>query len=750
MTIDTQVAVLGIRHHGPGSARSVWRALDALRPTAVLIEGPPELDAVASLAGSAAMRPPVAGLVYALDRPQLASFYPMAAFSPEWIALRWALDSGAEVAFADLPAANSLALDETEATPTVGTLSHDPIAALASAVGYDDPERWWEDAVEQQAPDEEPLARFDVVTDAMRAFRDGLEADGLDGPDLLTARREAAMRRRLRATIRAEHQRVAFVCGAFHAPVLQPGAWPTVKADADLLKALGKTKVAATWAPWTSGRLAYASGYGAGVAAPGWYHHLFTTADGVIARWMVRVARCLRAEQFDASAASVVEATRLAEALAAVRGRPQAGLAEVNDAAQAVLCGGSVLPLRVVARELIVGHELGHLPDETPMVPLAQDLARQQKALRLQPSAEQKTVTVDLRRPAQLARSVLFHRLALLGVHWAVPVDAGRTLGTFKEAWQLEWRPELAVDVVETSVHGTTVEAAAHQKVAADARAAGGLTALASLVERCLLAELPEALAAVLDALARRTAQQHDARALMDAVEPLARTRRYGNVRGVDTAAIHDVLVVVVTRAAVGLGAACSALDDDTAAVMRDAIESAHRGVALVDDAELRQVWEEAIEQVAGQEGVHGTIIGRLTRILHDAGRMEREEVARRLSRVLSPGNDPVGAAAWLDGLLAGDAVLLLHDPDLLTVIDGWLTTISAESFDDLLPLLRRTFAQFQKAERRQIGEHIRRIGEPRAGHAVAPDGSDPDEACDAVRAAPAVAKVAELLGLRG
>ena len=56
---------------------------------------------------------------------------------------------------------------------------------------------------------------------------------------------------------------------------------------------------------------------------------------------MTRVARLLREQDLDASAAHVIEAVRLAETLAALRDRPLPGLAELNEAAQAVLCFGS-------------------------------------------------------------------------------------------------------------------------------------------------------------------------------------------------------------------------------------------------------------------------------------------------------------------------------------------------------------------------------------------------------------------------
>ena len=78
----TDVHVLGVRHHGPGSARAVAEALDELRPDLVLVEGPPELDALTGLVADPDLRPPVAALVYAADRPQLATFYPVADASP--------------------------------------------------------------------------------------------------------------------------------------------------------------------------------------------------------------------------------------------------------------------------------------------------------------------------------------------------------------------------------------------------------------------------------------------------------------------------------------------------------------------------------------------------------------------------------------------------------------------------------------------------------------------------------------------
>ncbi|MFL6023663.1 MAG: DUF5682 family protein, partial [Marmoricola sp.] len=497
-----------------------------------------------------------------------------------------------------------------------------------------------------------------------------------------------------------------------------------------------------TWAPWTSARLALASGYGAGVRSPGWYQHLFVTADRpdeIVAGWLTRVARELREDGLDAAPATVVEAVRMAGALATIRSRPSVGLSELTDATRTVLCGGSDLPLKLIEHRLVIGEELGRVPDSVPLTPLAQDLARWQRTLRLKPSAVSATITLDLRQDSQRDRSVLLHRLNLLGIGWGQQAGTGRTTGTFKEAWDLQWQPEFAVGLIEAGLYGTTVLDACENKVSELAREIAGLGALSELVEACLTANLPRALDAVIDALAERTAQHADTLGLLETIEPLARSRRYGDVRGADTQRVAGVLRTVVLRAAVGLRPACASLDDDAAERMRAALDAAERGVALVDDATLHEPWSDSVAAVAGDENIHGAVGGRANRILLDAGRLTAEEVARRLSRRLSRGSAAVSGAAWLDGFLRGDALLLLHDRELLPLVDAWVAEVDESTFEDLLPLLRRTFARFEPGARRQIGSRLR--------HGTATTGTTA-VTLDVARGLPALLRVADLLGL--
>ena len=693
------VRVYGIRHHGPGSARALARSLARWAPDTVLIEGPPEAASVLPLAADPAMKPPVALLAYRPNRPERASFWPLAAWSPEWVALRHGLAAGAEVRMIDLPAAAFLDDDR----PRRG--SGDPLAQLAEAAGYDDTERWWEDMIEHRG-DEEP---WDAVTEAMAAMR--AQPPGTPGREAhFEAQREAAMRRHIRAAAKA-FERVAVVCGAWHAPALVPPLGPA-RADQELLRALPREKAVVTWVPWTNQRLSLFSGYGAGVASPGWYGHLFTSPDRPVERWMVKVASLLREERMDAPPASVIDAVRLADALSVMRGRPHPGLSECTDAARAALAGGYDAGLDLIDRRLVVGDAIGAVPPATPMVALAADLAAQQRRLRLKPEPAIRPIELDLRRDLDLGRSRLLHRLDILAVPWGVLDPGRRGTGTFREEWVLAWDPELSVRVVEAAAYGTTVEAAATARAVETAGQARVLAEVGGLIERCLLGDLAEAVPAVMAALDGLAARSSDIGELMDAVVPLARTLRYGTVRRTDTEAVGRVVRGVVARVCVGLDPACSSLDDEAAGQMAARIGAFSTAVAAMDVAEMRESWFEALARLTRAGGRHGLVAGRAARLLLDAGRLEEGEVAARLGAALSRVSEPAQGAAWVEGLVgSGSGLLLVHDRDLLRVIDDWLAGVPAAAFEEMVPLLRRAFADFQPAERRMIGEAAARLG---------------------------------------
>lgn len=718
--------VLGIRHHGPGSARAVLSELDRIQPDIVVIEGPADADRLTTDVDDADMVPPVAIMAYAVDDPAVSAFWPFGAFSPEWQALLWAARHQVPVRFCDLPAATVLA-QRDQRHEDASRVRVDPIAALAEAAGYDDPERWWDTVVESNAGVESLTdgSGFEAITEAMRTVRE-LEPDPIpENDDPIEHQREAHMRQVIRKAAK-EFSTVVVVCGAWHAPALA-GKLPAASADSALLRGLPKVKSATVWVPWTHSRLAATSGYGAGVRSPGWYQHAFLERDRPVETWLTLAARALRGHDIFVSSAHVIEGVRLANALAAMRGRAHPGLSEVNEATEAVLCEGSDTRFGLIVRELVVGERLGSIPEHLPMVPLLADITKQQKSLRLKPDATAKQVTLDLRKPNDLAKSHLLHRLAVLDIPWGEP-ETATGQGTFKEPWILQWQPEFAVKVVVSSVWGNTVYRACKAKLTDSAENATHLGEVTAAIEAALLGGVDEAVPPLLAILENKAAVDRDLTELMAALPALARSLRYGDVRRTDAGALAAVTTSLLRRVNVGLPATLTGLGPDAAAEMLAHVNAVTDTVDLLE-ADVRGEWLATIARLADRDDLHGSLIGRFVRIGVDGAVFTTAEAARRMRRALSIGAPADEKSAWIEGFLSGSGLLLVHDTDLLTVIDEWLTGLTATEFTDVLPLIRRTFSTFDAGIKRNIG------------HAVATAGSTvhTEFDIDAARARPAV-----------
>ncbi|WP_026221000.1 DUF5682 family protein [Thiofilum flexile] len=757
--------VFGIRHHGPGSARSLLQALKALQPDCILIEGPPEADDILALASHKQMQPPVALLVYAPEEPQREVYYPFAAFSPEWQAIHYALSQHIPVRFIDLPVSHRFARDKAaemvnppdEPVTTITDITdvslsehdvlirRDPLALLAEAAGYADSERWWEHMVEER---QDSTELFQAILEAMSALREEVDTHyphhSAEGQH--EQLREAHMRKCIRQAQKDGFTTIAVVCGAWHAPALQ--ILPAAKADNDLLKNLPKLKTTATWVPWTHERLSNASGYGAGVDAPGWYAHIWQatlqpdSSNTLTTRWLTRIAHTFREQGLDISSAHVIETVRLAQTLAAMRNRPLPGLTEMNEAVQSVMLFGDAAPMQLLQRKLLVGELLGSVPEDTPQTPLQQDLAQEQKRLRLKPSASDTELVLDLRKPTELERSYLLRRLVALDIPWGKGGDAVRGKGTFKESWRLLWQPEFAICLIEAGFWGNTLAVAASNRLISQARDTASLEQLAGMVHNALYANLPEAVDSLMQRLETEAAISSDMLNLMQALPELARLLRYGDVRQTSLEQVAQVVNGMLTRICIGLPNACSALNEEAAEAMFKHIQAVQEAINLLAEDEFRVQWTRTLHILIDQQGLHPLLAGRCCRLLLQSGVLDDAESARRFSLALSTANDPAQAASWVDGFLRDSGQLLIYDEALWRLIDQWVGGLNADTFQQLLPVLRRTFATFTAPERRQMGERVKQ------GQGAMPPVVAVVSDRDTTRAAAALPLIATILGL--
>lgn len=694
---SAEVRVLGIRHHGPGSAKRLQRVLDAWSPDLLLVELPADATPALHWIGDPDLVPPVALLIYQPQDLSAVSILPFAHFSPEWLALQHAQRHGIPVVAMDLPQGTPLAADPAPSSAA----ARDPLHYLASLAGYTDSERWWEKTFED-IPDE--IAVFAAILELLRTLR---LAEPESRPSTLC--REAHMRKCLRQALRQGYQRIAVICGAWHAPALADWAQYPPAADKALLQALPTAKTRATWIPWSDERLARQSGYGAGVVSPAWYALLFAHNTQRATHWLVGVVRLLRQAGMEVSPAHAQEAVRLAEALAAIRNKSLPGLEELEEAALAVMTQGQTEPLELIRSALIIGRERGRVPAKMVGLPLHQDLEKAIQAAGLkkayqaaEPAARKE---LDLRKPTHRQASQLLHRLQVLGIGWGAPVPIEKkALGTFHEWWELSaWEAEHLIRLIEKSSWGNTVVEAATRYSLDQAKTLRSLPPLLQLFGQVLKADLPAAVDPLVAQLQAASAATRDVELLMEALPPLAQLLRYGDVRQTTRAIVLPLLHEIVPRLAIAYPAACRQLAEPVAQDFFALTLRTNQAFNLLRTSTWLEAWDGALAAVVAEPTAHPLLAGLALRLLADKEKLTLDAVALALRQALSPGVSMAAAAGWLEGFLHGNAQMLLHHAPLWQLLDAWILDLPEDLFRETLPIMRRAFSQYSPPERAEL-----------------------------------------------
>ncbi len=715
------IQLYGIRHHGPGSSKSLLKALESFQPDIVLVEAPDELEGLLAHVNDEGLEPPVAALIYNPKELQQAVYYPFTSFSPEWQTFCWAQARQIPIWAMDLPQSLRLGLGQEperlkalEGKQTADALTldiaRDPLGYLARLAGYTDSERWWEVYFEQGIGDEQV---FEVIVELMQSLREEIGTIG-QADNLL---REAYMRKIMRKAIKNKYERIAVVCGAWHTPALADLNAHKVKEDNALLKGITKVKTKATWIPWTYERIATNSGYGAGVLSPAWYALLFENYDQATIRWMTKVSQLFQQEDLESSASHAIEGVRLAETLAAMRGLQMPGIDELTEAVQTIFSNGYSSQLELVRQQLIIGDLMGQVPDTIPIIPLQQDIEHHIKTLKLKKyraaesiwlkaTANKPQGGLDLRQAHDLKQSQFLHRLLLLSIPWGTLGAAlGRELSTKNEYWQLKWRPEFALRIIEAGMWGNTVEQAANNFVQKKVNTTEHLQELTALLEQVIHADLPQALEVLVKALENKAAVTKDIQHLMQALPPLVRVQRYGDVRNTAAGMIDLLLKNMLPRICIGLPMAANNLEEEASAILFEQVLSVNRSLLLLNDPAYLYEWQRALYQLVEWDSVTPNLRGIAVRLLLDSQELDVQQAADYLSYALSQSADNDTASRWLEGFLHGSGLLLLHNPDLWKLIDAWMEQLNHHDFQQLLPALRRTFAAFAAAERQKMLE---------------------------------------------
>lgn len=729
--MERQPNVFGIRHLSPAGAYFVREFLDETKPELVLIEGPSDFtELMEDLAGED-VRPPVAVMAYTKSLPVRTVLYPFAEYSPEYQALLWAKEHGCRCRFCDLPSdvflglgaakeEKQLANDSGEENGPDPEKPFDVYEALDRQSGDGDQETFWERTMEQCRD----AAGYRMGAQEFgRAVRE-LELSLGGGENSENLVREAYMRRMIEKAVEEgiPPEKIAVVAGAFHGE----GILSRDPAMSDKeLRSLPRLESMKTLMPYSYYRLSERSGYGAGNHAPAYYEYLWqgflrNEADYGARRYLSGLGAYERARGGLVSAAEVMEAARLARALAGLHGGRIPSLRDLRDGAVTCMGRGQFSSLALALADTEIGTKIGSLPQGVSRTSIQSDFYEKLKALKLE---KYKSVTaaqldLDLRENLRvksknaafldLERSFFLHRLRVLDIRFASLEPVRQDNATWAERWVLRWTPEAEIQMVEAVLKGDTVKQAAAFELKRRTKEGQGIGTLAKVVAEAFYCGMPLAVYGALEAL---QAMAVDAAALAeigDTVEELSLVLQYGDIRKLDRKPLIPIVSQLFLRACLILPQEC-ACDDQAANVLVQSMGKLHQAVVVHDFLD-RERFLSVLAQIAERDDLNTRLSGVAASILLETGAMDSGELGREVERRLSKGIPAELGAGWFAGLASRNHYALIARLTLWEKLSGYLDTLNDKEFKRALLFLRRAFADFSPMEKEQIGENLGEI----------------------------------------
>jgi hypothetical protein len=753
--------VVGVRHHSPACARLVAWTLRRLRPKAVLIEGPSDMNERLDEL-RLPHRLPVA--VFSFVRPStdgadpattslgggVGSFAPFCQTSPEWQALTVGHDVGADVKFMDLPAWDKAFLGVENRYSDGQRRHNEAIKHLCARFHIDGYDALWDHLFEGDPPpgtaEDDAMTALQERLDAyFVALRNDEEGGERDGP------REALMRRFIRAALRAfpgDDDVVVAVCGGYHAAAILdafrddevkagarvPAGWPEVERPAGAESYL---------VPWSFKRLDAFTGYAAGMPSPGYYDDVFAHgAKEASERGLRAIVTHLREKNVAVSAADVIAARTMSEGLARLRGHPSLLRTDLLDGVAAALVkealdvplpwaergplqhGSDALLAQVV--RVLSGERQGRLAQGTPQPPLVGDVEATLDAHRLTPTeGPSRTEKLRLMEPAALEKSRILHRLRVLSIPGFSRASGPRPgvvedAALLEERWVIADHPDRIAGIIEAAAFGATLEGAAAARLETLFSAPElDLEATTTLLGEAVLVGLFSLTGRALSAIRRHAARETDLARLGGALHRLLGLFRTDALFGArHRPELQQGLVEVYERGlwlleqVTGVSSSADGRIVDAIRALRDCAREPRTGVvkdALIDVCLRRADAEDAPPAVRG--ACLGALwsLGQLAQLQpghvtgsddDGADRSVAVEAVRKMAR-------PTLLGDFLAGLFALAREEVVMGDDVIAVVDEAIAGLPEQDFLIALPALRLAFSFFPPREKVGLAERV-------------------------------------------
>lgn len=710
----------GIRHLSPAGAVCLQNLLDETQPQIVLIEGPSDLNAHIEWICHPETRFPIAIVNYNLQEPVVSILYPFAEYSPEVIAMQWAYKHNIPCRFIDLQAGTFLydAYQKKIHGIKFGHSLSDPIIYTLKSVDKEDYESLWEYYFEQLD---------DIKSYYQRTMEFGLtdrtkdENDGIMVETGIDQFREPWMKREI---LKAIHEgipadKVVCVCGSYHVKGLQT----CVPISDEQAQNIPTISYKSTLMPYAYERLSMQSGYGAGNESPAYYEMIYHalqnhTLDDLPSEYLIKVAQ--NTSNSVISPAEIIDASKLASQLAAIRNRNRPILRDLQDAAMTTMGHHGTTELAKAMYLVEIGDKTGFLPQDAINTPLQQDFKRQLKKLDLESyhSSIIKQLNLNLRENIHtkdqtkayidLNRSVFLHRLRILNIPFGIWNKQESSQFDPNEQWQLSWSMQTDMQLVEASMLGDTIETACTNLLSEKSLKTNDLKEIIDNLRDAILAQLTDLTESILKTIQSLSIDSSSFTEIAKTAFSLSEIVQFGSIRKFHNDSILPIIEQLYTRACLIVESACHCNIK-----IEPEITNAIYLIQKITNRNLSpntSQWYNSLIAVAQSHTVNPKCAGFSTAILLENGIIDNQRLSSLISQHLSPGLNAEKSAYWFEGLASKNHQSLISNDSLWQYLVRFIQSLDRDHFMRSLVFLRRTFAQFSFSEKKNIIDKLGQI----------------------------------------
>lgn len=709
-----RVRVFAVRHHSPSASRCLAELLAKDPPKAILVEGPSDAESLIPVIVDEETEPPVAILAYVAGGDGRVALYPLVSYSPEYTALREGTRLGIRTSFFDVPSGVAVALDSleheraTEAaekgeTGEASSPEKNVFLQIPATTGFNSFEEFWESSFEMPPTTPEEYVRLSLAYGQLVRALDEIT---LRDPEHLHRVRERFMRERVRALV-AEGLReedILLVTGAAHAAAFVADDF----LDGGTGPAPATTEL--TIIPYSYGRMSEQLGYGAGNRAPLFYEKVYER-HGDFARTametLIGIAEQLRLRGHPASLSDVIDAQRLANLLARMRGKVGPGLEEIRDATVACMLQGRSTVLEEVWRWRIIGASVGKVSARIGKTSLQEEFRREVATRRIPATDEKTDFWLHLTSPTEIGTSIFLHRLRAADVPFAQLQSEGpgaAILSRVREKWSTQWTPATEVALVERIVHGQTIAQVCETKLRKALQEAKSVGAASQVLLRVTACDLRDLYEEALMMVEHASAYGDDLYDLAVATQNVAALLAYGTTRNLEEEQLRDLLLRLFHRAASAIPR-LGRTDDAGTVRACTALKILHE--VSTTHAKGDRMFFDALDWGSRTSGLHPRVSGLATSLLYLGNTFPEGDLERRVRMRVGGGAVPLDGAHFLEGLLSINRSALVKNRAIVSFLDRLITSTPVDGFRDILPVFRRTFGGLSRAEMGYLLEHV-------------------------------------------